>query len=81
MGAKNSLPCVPAVTLVHSNFPAEPSKWDDGVEWPFWDQIIAAVPEMASVRLDIDFTTGCPFRYLRSRRLLKATERNAAEEI
>jgi muconolactone delta-isomerase len=70
-----------SLTLVHSNFPADPSKWDDGVDWPCWDQIIPAVPEMASARLDIDFTTGCPFRYLRSRHMLKTIEVNAAEEI
>ncbi len=70
-----------SLTLVHSNFPADPGKWEDGVDWSCWDQIIAAVPEMASARLDIDFTTGCPFRYRRSRRLLKTTEGNAAEEI
>jgi muconolactone delta-isomerase len=70
-----------SLTLVHSNFPAEPSKWVDGVDWPCWGQIIAAVPEMESARLDINFTTGCPFRYLRSRRLLKTTEGKAAEEI
>jgi hypothetical protein len=55
-----------SLTLVHCNFPAEvQSRWDKGLEWPCWNQIIEAVPEMARSRLQIDLTTGFPFRYLR----------------
>lgn len=67
-----------SLVLAHSGFPEEVQrKWDKGIDWPGWDQIIAAVLEMECARLDIDLTTGCPFRYLRPRRFLKTTERNA----
>jgi hypothetical protein len=57
-----------ALILVYSNFPAEvQSRWDEGLEWPCWNQIIEAVPEMARSRLQVDLTTGFPFRYLRPR--------------
>ncbi len=57
-----------SLTLVHCNFPAEvQSRWDEGLEWPCWNHIIEAVPEMARSRLQIDLTTGFPFRYLRPR--------------
>jgi hypothetical protein len=54
--------------LVHVNFPIEKHRqWDRGIDWPCWNQIIAAVPDMARVRCEIDQTTGFPFKYLRSR--------------
>jgi hypothetical protein len=69
------------LTLVHSGFPEDVQRqWDAGIDWPCWNQIIAAVPEMASARLNIDLTTGCPFRYLRSKRLLKTKEKRAISE-
>jgi hypothetical protein len=54
-----------SLTLVHVGFPIEKHRqWDRGIDWPCWNQIIAAVPEMASARCDINLTTGFPFRYL-----------------
>jgi hypothetical protein len=56
-----------SLTLLHSNFPDEVQRiWDSGIDWPCWDQILVAAPEMACARPDIDLMTGCPFRYLRS---------------
>jgi hypothetical protein len=69
-------------TLVHGGFTEEVQrKWDAGIGWPCWSEIIAAVPEMERSRLNIDLTTGCPFRYLRSRRLLKTAEESANVEV
>jgi hypothetical protein len=71
-----------SLTLVHAGFIEEVQrKWDTGIDWPCWNQVIAAVPEMKSARLNIDLTTGCPFRYLRSRRLLKTAEESANVEV
>jgi hypothetical protein len=70
------------LTLVHGGFREEVQrKWDAGIGWPCWDQIIAAVPEMETARLNIDLTTGCPFRYLRSQRSPNMTEERADAEI
>jgi len=56
-----------SLTLIYSNFADEVQrKWDRGIDWPCWNQIISAVPEMARARCEIDLTTGFPFRYLRS---------------
>jgi len=56
-----------SLTLIHTNFSDEVQrKLDRGIDWPCWNQIIAAVPEMARARCEIDLTTGHPFRYLRS---------------
>jgi hypothetical protein len=34
--------------LIHTNFTDEVQRmWDRGIDWPCWDQIIAAVPEMS----------------------------------
>lgn len=55
-----------SLALIHGSFPEEVlRKWDEGVDWPCWSHIIAAVPEMARARPQIDLT-GFPFRYLRS---------------
>jgi hypothetical protein len=63
-----------SLTLVHTGFSEEVQRrWDDGADWPCWDQIIAAVPEMADTRSEIDLTTGFPFKYLRSSPLTKET--------
>jgi hypothetical protein len=59
-----------SLTLIHTGFPIKMQrKWDAGVDWPCWDQIIATVPEMVRARTGIDLTTGFPFRYLRAARL------------
>jgi len=56
-----------SLTLVHVGFPIEKHRlWNRGIDWPCWDQIIAAVPEMARALCEINLTTGFPFRYLRS---------------
>lgn len=71
-----------SLTLVHGGFTAEEqSNWDAGIDWPCWKQIIAAVPEMETARLNIDLTTGCPFQYLRSQRSLNMTEERANAEV
>jgi len=63
-----------SLTLVHAGFSEEVQRrWDDGTDWPCWDQIIAAVPEMADSRSEIELTTGFPFKYLRSSSLTKET--------
>jgi hypothetical protein len=55
------------LTLIHANFSDEIlRKWDRGIDWPCWNQIVAVAPEMARARCEIDLTTGSPFRYLRS---------------
>jgi hypothetical protein len=47
--------------------PAETQcRWDSGIDWPCWDQIVSVAPEMERARLVGDLTTGDPFRYLRS---------------
>jgi hypothetical protein len=52
--------------LLHAGFSLEQqSKWDCGEEWPLWEELIAAVPEMAISRVAQNIDTGCPFRYLR----------------
>jgi hypothetical protein len=55
-----------SLPLVHTSFSEEVQrKWDSGVDWPCWDQILAAAPEMSSARSEIDFLAGSPFKYLR----------------
>jgi hypothetical protein len=55
-----------SLPLVHTGFSEEVQrKWDRGVDWPCWDQILAAAPEMSCARSEINLTTGFPFKYLR----------------
>lgn len=52
--------------LIHVGFPLEQQrKFDRGEDWPIWEELIAAVPEMAASRVTPNIDTGCPFRYLR----------------
>lgn len=70
-----------ALTLVHVNFAVDVERnWDRGLEWPSWDQIIAAVPEMARARCEIDMTTGCPFRHLRPHFVRPASDEEPSDE-
>jgi hypothetical protein len=56
-----------SLTLVYTGLPEEVQrKWDGGIDWPCWEQILAAVPEMSCARCEIDLTAGFPFKYLRS---------------
>jgi hypothetical protein len=56
-----------SLVLFYTGFSEEVQrKWDSGVDWPCWDQILAAVPEMSCARSEIDFAAGSPFKYLRS---------------
>lgn len=52
--------------LLHAGTSADQQrKWDCGKEWPLWDELIAAVPEMEMARISQNLETGYPFRYLR----------------
>ncbi len=54
------------LTLLHAGFSLEQQrKWDHGEDWPLWEDLIAAVPEMTKARTSPNIDTGCPFRYLR----------------
>jgi len=56
-----------SLTLVYTGLPEEVQrKWDSGIDWPCWEQILTAVPEMSCARSEIDFAAGTPFKYLRS---------------
>jgi len=71
-----------SLILIHTNFPDEVQrKWDRGIDWPCWNQIITAVPEMARARCEIDLTTGFPFRYLRSQFMRPTSDKEARDEI
>ncbi len=55
--------------LLHAGFPLEQQRsWDRGEDWPLWDELIAAVPEMANSRTTPNIDTGTPYRYLRRAR-------------
>jgi hypothetical protein len=52
--------------LLHAGFPLEQQRqWDRGENWPLWDELTAAVPEMAVARVTPNIDTGNPYRYLR----------------
>jgi hypothetical protein len=55
--------------LLHAGFPLEQQRsWDRGEDWPLWEQLIAAVPEIATSRTAPNIDTGCPYRCLRRAR-------------
>jgi len=63
-----------SLILVQSGFPEKVQrKWNKGIDWPCWDQVIATVPEMAHGRAEIDLMTGWPFRCMRLQRLQETT--------
>ena len=52
--------------LLHAGFPLEQQRsWDRGEDWPLWNELIAAVPEMANSRTSPNIDTGNPYRYMR----------------
>ena len=52
--------------LIHTGYPVDQQrKWDRGEEWPCWDEVIQAIPEIATARTIPDLQTGFPFKYLR----------------
>ncbi len=52
--------------LLHAGFSlGQQSKWDCDEEWPLWEELISAVPEIAISRVAPNIETGRPFRYLR----------------
>lgn len=58
-----------SLQLVHTGITLERQRqWDRGEDWPFWEEIIREVPEMATARVCPDLQTGFPFKYLRKRR-------------
>lgn len=55
-----------SLSLLHTGFsPERQRQWDRGRDWPFWAELVAEVPEMASARTCMNIESGCPFRYLR----------------
>ncbi len=55
-----------SLKLLHAGFSEEQQRrWDKGLDWPLWTELIAEAPEMASARTRPDIQNGCPFRYLR----------------
>jgi hypothetical protein len=55
-----------SLSLLHAGFSLErQQQWNRGRNWPFWTELIAEVPEMASARICMNIESGCPFRYLR----------------
>ena len=44
--------------------------WDRGFDWPRWDAITTAVPEMQRARTEVDIGEGCPCRFLRAEQRL-----------
>jgi hypothetical protein len=70
-----------SLTLIHVNFSDEVERrWDRGVDWPCWDQIVAVAPEIARARCQIDLTTGFPFRYLRNQVTRPPSDQEARDE-
>jgi hypothetical protein len=52
--------------LLHIGFSLEQQRrFDRGEDWPLWDELIAAIPEMAVARVMPNIDTGSPYRYLR----------------
>ena len=55
-----------SLELLHVGSSAEQvHRWDKGLDWPLWEELTVAVPEMASARTMPDIQYGCSFRYLR----------------
>ena len=52
--------------LLHIGFSLEQQRrFDRGEDWPLWDELIAAIPEMVVARVMPNIDTGSPYRYLR----------------
>jgi hypothetical protein len=55
-----------SLTLIHAGFSEDKQlRWDNGLDWPLWAELIAVEPEMAAARVNQNLQTGNPFRYLR----------------
>jgi hypothetical protein len=55
-----------SLQLIHAGFSVtQLRRWDRGESWPFWEEVILDVPEMAAARTVPDRETGFPFKYLR----------------